>query len=334
MLAGILALSPNCHQNSAVAIGTRAVVHSARLKEDQTIFVALPQGYRPSGRQVYPVLYVLDGETNFINAAVASRVLKEDDSIPPMIVVGVTSAHRYDDLTTPVSGGFVPAAFIKHPGGSERFESYLTDELEPFVRRNFRAAPMSVIEGHSLGGLLAMDLFLRDRQKYFAYILLEPSVFWNDGLESDGVSKALTTETDNPRVFLGRQRLPKEVWFPQNARLVEAIAAARNSKRAAFYAEFDATHSEVAFPGTFFGLRMLFNDYRMEARADLTLDDAIGYYRRLSHVYGYDVPVPSDLLSLLLDNAQHRRDAREVSSIQEMQASLYSGASYGQCAGS
>ena len=55
-----------------ITVGRTVTIHSAALGEDRTILVTTPAGYDRGSRK-YPVIYVLDGETNHLLAAAVSN---------------------------------------------------------------------------------------------------------------------------------------------------------------------------------------------------------------------------------------------------------------------
>ena len=59
-----------------IVLGERIEIHSALLNEDRKILIRLPGDYQRS-EQKYPVLYLLDGEFFFEQAAAAVRFLSE-----------------------------------------------------------------------------------------------------------------------------------------------------------------------------------------------------------------------------------------------------------------
>src|SRR5688500_18025375 len=66
--------APPARPPGTIALGERIVVPSRILGASRTVLVHLPDGYRDE-EGVYPLVIVLDGESNFLTAASAARFL-------------------------------------------------------------------------------------------------------------------------------------------------------------------------------------------------------------------------------------------------------------------
>ena len=126
-------------------------VPSAVLHEDRIIRVVSPPG-AGMGRARYPTLYVLDGEANLTAVATAARHLAAFSSIPETIVVAVHNTQREADLNPPGVARSLPGGAA--PRG-DRFLAFLRDELIPFVEGSYPTNGLSILLGHSQGGLFA-----------------------------------------------------------------------------------------------------------------------------------------------------------------------------------
>jgi uncharacterized protein len=81
-----------------IVIGKKFEIQSKVLNETRSLLIATPEGYDQE-KDRYPVLYVLDGDENFVQAVGIVRSLTESDRIPPMLVVGIANTERIRDLT-------------------------------------------------------------------------------------------------------------------------------------------------------------------------------------------------------------------------------------------
>ena len=83
-----------------VRIGTEAKIRSAIVNEERSILISGPEGYQTYQQTTYPVIYILDGETNFNYLSVYHFLSREPFGIlPQAILVGITNTHRTRDLT-------------------------------------------------------------------------------------------------------------------------------------------------------------------------------------------------------------------------------------------
>ena len=205
-----------------LVIGEVHELQSAILSEKRIINVYLPEGYKKNDTTTYPVVYLLDGgiDEDFIHIV----GLYQFNSFPwvnrikPSIVVGIVNTDRKKDMTFPTLD---TGDIRRYPtsGHSELFMGFLEKELQPFIRKTFRVNLASTIIGESLGGLLATEILIKRPNLFSDYIIVSPSLWWNNGslLEQStillqkkllsekkvyiGVGKEGLTPGDNPRVM-------------------------------------------------------------------------------------------------------------------------------------
>ena len=65
-------------------------------------------------------------------------------------------------------------------GAADVFLRFLSDELMPFVEKNYRTRPYKILVGHSYGGLFAIHALTTRPDVFNTYIAIDPSLHWND----------------------------------------------------------------------------------------------------------------------------------------------------------
>jgi len=158
-------------------IGTTQRLHSDVLGEDRKIIVHLPQAYDVD-QQHYPVMYLLDGDAHFHHTTGMIQFLARQGYMPAMIVVAIPNTDRTRDLSPEPSARLARRGTTA--GGADDFLRFLSDELMPWVERNYRTAPFRVLVGHSRGGLFATYALLERPEVFDGYISISPSLWWND----------------------------------------------------------------------------------------------------------------------------------------------------------
>ncbi len=100
MLALALCIcGPASAQDSGpIVIGRKVKVHSSVMNEDRMLWIYTPDTARASTTR-YPVLYLLDGESQFVQTAAIVQYLADVDRMPPMIIVGLANTNRMRDLS-------------------------------------------------------------------------------------------------------------------------------------------------------------------------------------------------------------------------------------------
>jgi predicted alpha/beta superfamily hydrolase len=168
--------------NKEFVLGYTDHVHSEILKEDRTINIYLPEGYDKNTR--YPVIYLLDGsaDEDFIHVVgiVQYNTFSWVNRIPKSIVIGIANTNRKRNFTSPAK---VPndTKLVPDNGGSAKFIAFLEKELQPYVEKKYKTDSSKTIIGQSLGGLLATEILFAKPELFNHYIIISPSLWWNDG---------------------------------------------------------------------------------------------------------------------------------------------------------
>lgn len=166
------------------ALGVTETIHSTVLGEDRLLNIALPQGYHPDSAARYPVIYLLDGGAgeDFIHIAGLAQFAAFEwvGWLPPSIVVGIGNTDRKRDLTHPTTIAKDKASYPS-TGGSGAFMQFLAQELTPFVEAHYRTTGTRTLIGQSLGGLFATEVLLRMPHLFQHYLIISPSLWWDDG---------------------------------------------------------------------------------------------------------------------------------------------------------
>lgn len=181
------------------------------------IHVGLPADYNP-GVEKYSSIYVLDGEENF--DFVSNQCKKISDGLAVQNVVIISIGYGRDR-----SIDYTPTEVSSVTGGGPQFLKFIESQLIPVIEENISvdtARSSRVILGHSYGGLFGAYAFSVDNKLFGNYILLSPSL-WFDNLVSLQFEKDHRAENrDWPQlVFLGigesensgRMQAPFEAFY-------------------------------------------------------------------------------------------------------------------------
>lgn len=176
-------------------------IQSKKLGETRILNVYLPQGYDASDTNRYPVIYLLDGSANedfvHIVGLVQYNSFEWVKRLPESIVVGIATVDRRRDFTFPTA---IEADKKLYPttGHSDKFISFLETELQPFVEKQFKTTTSKTIIGQSLGGLLATEILLKHPGLFNKYIIVSPSLWWNNGSLLNQDSEIMKADFEQP----------------------------------------------------------------------------------------------------------------------------------------
>lgn len=164
-------------------LGVVDEVNSVQLSEKRILNIYLPEGYKESDTTTYPVVYLLDGsaDEDFIHVAGLYQFNSFSwiNRVPKSIVVGIATVDRKRDFTYPTTIEEQKKAFPT-TGHSDRFIAFLEKELQPFIAKNYKTNNSKTIIGQSLGGLLATEILLKNPELFNKYIIISPSLWWDD----------------------------------------------------------------------------------------------------------------------------------------------------------
>jgi predicted alpha/beta superfamily hydrolase len=300
----------NTWAGEAVSIGESHRIHSSQVNEDREYKVSLPDSYKWAQNKRYPVLYVLDGETEFVHTAASVQFLSEQGEIPEMIVVAITSTVRIRDFTqTDWSSHFAGG------GGAEKFRAFLSKELIPEIDRTYRTQDFRVLSGHSAGGQFVLYCLTSDPKLFQAYLALSPSLDWDDSLPVRSLESYFrSTPTLKTFVYVGRgdDYAGGSVLANFN-KLVEILDKAPQDTRRQIRGFPDETHTTMTLLAQIDALRTLYSGWRLpEAKLDKGLAAVQAYYEDLSKMLGHPVEVPENVINYLAYTALEQGKVKEA----------------------
>jgi predicted alpha/beta superfamily hydrolase len=287
MLAITTPASMAAEAGTNITIGQRFEIESKVLGETRRYFVHTPYKYRLRSDR-YPVLIVLDGNVQFAQASAAVDYLAYSGRIPPMIVVGVTNTQRQRDLLAP---------------GSDKFLSFLADELLPQIDKTYRTHSYRVLVGHSLGGSFVVHALQKQPQMFQGYIASSPSLQANGEalvktmpafLEAnpDVQADLYVTVGDEGSIGAATERLSNV--------LKEKAPAGLRWK---YLPHKDETHQSIPYRGIHEGLQQVFDGWVLAEPVKLYDQSGIAgieaHYAQMSERLGYTVPVQGVTLEKL-----------------------------------
>lgn len=165
-------------------LGNVYSIHSNSLNEDRILNIYLPEGYNATDTLKYPVIYLLDGsaDEDFIHIVGLVQFYSFEwvNLLPKSIVVGIATVDRRRDFTFPTTITEEKKAFPTS-GQSQKFIKFIESELQPFVKNKFKTTDSKTLIGQSLGGLLATEILISYPALFNNYIIVSPSLWWNNG---------------------------------------------------------------------------------------------------------------------------------------------------------
>jgi len=170
-------------------------IQSKELTEKRVLNIYLPEGYNQNDTIKYPVIYLLDGsaDEDFIHIVglVQFNSFEWINQVPKSIVVGIVTVDRRRDFIFPTT---IKEDLKTYPttGHSDKFISFIEKELQPYIETKYKTNNDKTIIGQSLGGLFATEVLLKKPTLFNKYIIISPSLWWDNGSLLNQNSNLLT----------------------------------------------------------------------------------------------------------------------------------------------
>ncbi|HMM04117.1 MAG: alpha/beta hydrolase [Prevotella sp.] len=297
----ITLLSSNLLAQDNICIGQKFSMHSLALGEDRPYWVYLPPKYDDAryGKASYPVIYLLDGDTNFMALAAIQSTFTRGmyNNMPECIIVAIPNTDRARDLTpTRSSLKHNGQDLFTNSGGSSHFTSFLTSELRNTIDSAYRTNGYNMLIGHSFGGLYVVTTLVRHTGSFNAYIALDPSLWWDNKVIYKE-AQAIWNKTDFEKRYLYIAMAKDENKADDIQKHSETIdrfctevlkSAPGNNLNGAWKYYEDENHGTILMPGMFDALRTIFDGIELPVKEIPENPGLIEeYYGKLSERLGF-----------------------------------------------
>lgn len=327
-------------QKNEIVIGKVDRIHSEVLDESRELWIHIPESASDSSsyKTKYPVLYLLDGPSNFNSVTGIIEHLSNNMTIPEMIIVGITNTNRSLDMTPtkvdvdPMFGDTIPYS----TGGGNKFLDFIEKELIPHVEKTYPATTYKTFVGHSLGGLSVINALVNRKELFNNYIAIDPSLWWdNRALLNVADSILSTNKFDNKALYIGvantleggmdintvQKESTPNTYFTAHIKSILQFVNSLDSKKEnrllfkwKYYENDD--HGSVPFIAEYDALRFLFKWYKLDGvdyffseNSTLTPQEIINlinsHYSNITDHFGYEVTPPEDFINSIGNSFVH-----------------------------
>ncbi|OSZ80734.1 esterase [Chitinophagaceae bacterium IBVUCB2] len=250
-------------------LGVVDEVQSNLLKEKRTINIYLPEGYNSSDTVKYPVIYLLDGgaDEDFIHIVglVQFNNFSWINRVPKSIVVGIANTDRKRDFAYPTT---IEEDKKRYPsaGKSETFIAFIEKELQPYINKKYNSNNIKTLIGQSLGGLLATEILLKKPTLFNKYIIVSPSLWWDDASllkQTSAILQESFTQKTDVYIGVGKEGLaPSAIPHVMEVDANLLVEKLRSSKSKSLAVHFDylpqEDHATISHQAVFNAFRLLY----------------------------------------------------------------------------
>ena len=327
-------------KKNKIVIGQLDSIYSEILDESRELWIHIPKSAKDSSsyKTKYPVLYLLDGPSNFNSVTGIIEHSSNNMTIPEMIIVGITNTNRSLDMTPtkvdldPMFGDTIP-----YPtGGGNKFLDFIEKELIPHVEKTYPATTYKTFVGHSLGGLSVINALVNRKELFNNYIAIDPSLWWdNRALLNVADSILSTNKFDNKALYIGvantleggmdintvQKESTPNTYFTGHIKSILQFVNSLDSKKEnrllfkwKYYENDD--HGSVPLIAEYDALRFLFKWYKLDGvnyffseNSTLTPQEIINlinsHYANITDHFGYEVTPPEDFINSIGNSFVH-----------------------------
>lgn len=180
----------NVNASESIILAKTYQLKSSILNEQRNYSVYLPLSYSKNPNQVYPVIYLLDGDPTHLKAVAglveALSTERLEQQIQQAIIVAIPNsknAIRERDFTpTNVDWTFNGKLLEKFEniGNAANYTVFFEKELIPFINKNYRTSNKRVLIGESFGGLFASYVLLTNHTLFTDYLIIDATYIWDN----------------------------------------------------------------------------------------------------------------------------------------------------------
>ena len=243
----------------------------------------------PPPQQPLPVLYVLDGNSQFAMVTQIVTPMMFAGELPPVVIVGIgyevenpmeIMALRSRDYFPTYTDGWAermdaqgfPRPYDAKPGGADAFLSFVLEELKPFVEKRYPVDTTDeTLVGLSAGGAFGAHVLFGNPSAFERYLIGSPALAFDEGMLFEREAAFAKANDALPAtVFLSAGALEDRWEIRDETRRMVATLTSRGYEKLVFHHhEFpEETHESVLAPTMSRGLRALFGAWPVSAGAE------------------------------------------------------------------
>lgn len=170
--------------------------------------------------------------------------------MPKSIVVGIATIDRRRDFTFPTTIEEDKKRYLT-AGHSDKFISFIEKELQPFIDKKYNTNKDKTIIGQSLGGLFATEVLLKKPLLFNKYIIISPSLWWNNGsllIENSNLLTENFKQQTDIYIGVGKEGLtPTKIprVMEEDANLLKVKIEGTKSKNVKVYFDYLSTENHA-----------------------------------------------------------------------------------------
>ncbi|MBZ4189442.1 alpha/beta hydrolase [Niabella beijingensis] len=314
-------------------------LHSGILNEDREVYISLPPNYQHPRylHERYPVLYFFDGETSTGLYKAVTQFLSKGvyAHMPEVILVGIKNKDRTKDLTPTRSSIKSPddntRQLFENSGGNDRFTQFIKEELFAYINEHYRTDGFNILSGHSFGGLAASNILLHHTSLFNAYILIDPSIWWDEGYIAREATRLVPLKEDAVKmVYMARANNKAKSGSLDSGddtaeRFHQVLSKHKSASLIYQYKWFEQEdHGTILLPALYEGLKFIFDGYEVDFKEVSDRPEAIiDAYKKLTERTGHAFLPSCQKLDFIIAYFEANKKIKESEIIRRQRKQLY-----------
>lgn len=277
------------NSQSNLNFGKKHTIHSSIFNSIREIQIYTPDGYEVSNKP-YPVVYLLDGQRWYLQAASNQRLFQDYGYAPDFIVVGISTndSGRY---------GFF--------NNSEKLIALFEQDIIPYVEKHFNVSNERIIFGWQFAGAFVIKALIKHPELFDGYIAASPIPISSSVLENS--SNILCDKS----LFIVSSHVEDQVNDGLNDLInsLDSLSCQFNWKHQLTRIEPISSfgHRTTPISALYHGLRFFYNDYPVlefdeidKFHSSGAFENVQSYYDRRARKYGLSREIPQEGMFFLL----------------------------------
>jgi predicted alpha/beta superfamily hydrolase len=176
-----LMFSQGIDENKYYAETKTVYLNSKVFNKSRELQIYLPDEYFKQPDKKFKIVYLFDAQNQRIFNYVKGNIeLLSMNYIEPLIIVGIVTEDRWFEFL-PLNNNPETLKTYEPPiGGADTLIKHIKNEVEPYLRENYRVSNSKFGVGHSLGGTFLMYFNTIEPSFFESNILLSPNFSYDD----------------------------------------------------------------------------------------------------------------------------------------------------------
>lgn len=198
--------------------------------KERELQIFIPDAYFWEKDKNFKVLYLFDAQnTRIFNYISGVIQLMSMNTIEPVIIVGVVTEDRWDEFLPPNNHKETLKRYEPPIGHADLLIEHIQNEIEPYLKENYRVQNYRLAMGHSLGATFVTYAAMQTDNLFDYSMLLSPNYNYDQKQFVDRFKKFVKTESFKNKQFYFTNGFGDDYEIEFNGPLQEVIDILKNS---------------------------------------------------------------------------------------------------------